>query len=334
MYLVGPNPYMYMENTCNDDNVTTLDSMSDSGIASNSSGYTSDVVDNHRQVGMNHSASHNHPHVYTDGVAAFDEDECVMNFDDEDDVETKTGRQTHLYKEYHGEDFARYFHDDADADDRAPEAPPQSRSRYPKHYNAPGPPTSIMHTTSNGSTVDYTRKKGIKQKFTQIFTLSKKNKREPSNQGRNGGIQNFSFADSKMGVILGQGSDERSHMSDSNAIDDRSNMTSDAGLRDLWSNTDTLAARSLRRRPDMRHKRSSSMGDILDDFSDRSRNQTKQDFESYRKAEMYDTRSSGGFGAKKENIWSKIGRTLKKKDKAKYARDNTTDNPIALDIHL
>jgi hypothetical protein len=322
--LTNGNTVPYMESTDTEDNVTCLSVLSDSGTTSNSSGYSSDVPDHLRLVGMNGSVMKNKPPLREEDEAErFEEDECVLYFEDEEEEETKVGRHTLIYKEYHGEDFAHYFQDDVDSGlEQTPEALPR-RSRYVKNQEAQ------IHQTapsSNGSTVDRYRKKGLKQKFTQMFTLSKQHKRVSSNPGRNGSIQNFSFADSKMGVILGL-DPEQSDKSDKNM----GSIMSDVGLRDPYWTTDTLAARSLKRRPDFnaRRKRSSSMGDIIDnDFSDRSQNHVKQDFESYRKSQMFDTKSSYP-GAKKENIWSKIGRTLRKKDKTKREKDNTTDNPIA-----
>ncbi|KAK2168563.1 hypothetical protein LSH36_16g14030 [Paralvinella palmiformis] len=307
-----------------EDNVTSVSVLSDSGTVSSSSGYTSDLPDViHRSSAAMRSQS---PVPEQRDQEQFGEDECVLDFDEEDEDEENSeeslGRHTLLYKEYRGEDFARYLEDDQESGlGQTPVAPPR-KSRYAKKSNT----HVVQPLSTNGSIMDYERKKGLRQRFSQIFTLSRQHKNVLTESASKSRIQNFSFADSKMGEHMASGDLDRSDTA-----------LSDFGLRQTWSGTDTLAVRSLKRRSDIstRPKRSSSVGDILE----RPNIEFGEDFESRRKSQIYDSKQLGK-DRKKSSIWSKLGKSKKKKVKSKYELDNTVDNPLITgdkddgDVHL
>ena len=108
----------------------------------------------------------------------YDDEEVTMTFDDEERDQFEQGyQQSRVYKEFEGEDFARYLQDDEGYgfDSRPP--PPV---RYMKGKPAPRPPMydNRFH------------KKGDKPK--------KKSKRNETDMKRNT-IRDFSFSDSKIG---------------------------------------------------------------------------------------------------------------------------------------
>ncbi len=279
----------------------------------------------------------------------FEEDELTLDFGDEEGGGhglTLPGNPV-LYQEYTGEDYSQYLQDDLDWEPLPP--PPQpimeqdttSRKHRKKRALRPGSLSPNDYYGSNVATPTmertsmYKKKPGIKQKFTQMFTLSRSHRqkhppesvypRSDPGTGHDIRLHNFSFADSKMGnMALSNMADVENHDLNNVTHYDPRETVSDLGLPKSWWNMDTLSTRSIRRHVDTvaRAKRASSVPDMLDDTSmpqeglyARSISQDWDlDSRSSRHSSIYQTKDRKS-GHKSSSIWRKITQTLRGKKK-------------------
>ena len=260
----------------------------------------------------------------------FDEEEVTLDFDEEDDGPVEA-RRMQIYQEYTGDDFGQYLNDDHEEGIVAVKDTKKRPRRKKQVEKAPVSPTSLSSTSSGENTA----RKSLKMRLGGIFMASTapndKDVAYPSSR-RISSIHNYTYADCKIGTQNGETADS------TYATTSRSDPSSDIsfGGDRKWWNTDTLSARTLDSNTDVMLKprrRPSDVSDLMKSVStpNFSRGPVAvgdphtQDFESYRKNLIYDTKGAG----KKSRKSSIFQRMIKKDVKGEVeGRDNTVINPL------
>ncbi len=274
----------------------------------------------------------------------FEEEECTLDFGEEE--ETVEGRYRQIYKEYQGEDYAKYLNDDGD------EKPSKGKRRF-KKKKSPKPaqsPTSSSSTSSGDNSIQH--KGNLQTKIGQMFYHSHDGKFYKQTLTGNT-IQNFSYSDSKIGNDVADNDlDESLYGKNPNVryakkpLEDPSRINRISSKR--WWNKDTLSAHTLSSHSDIllkARKNSTTDIDLQSSFTDPGYDEDEQirmrkslndssddfrDFESYRKNRMYDVKSDSKKSGGKKGFFKKISRSFNKKEKPSLELfgDNATVNPL------
>lgn len=260
-----------------------------SGSETGSSGYHSEGLESpHGMKGVT---------TRTDSDSAFGEDECTLQFGDEEDARVAQGKHTQVFKEYDGDDFAQYLKDDT----CEYEYPTQRRNyRKNKTKGDMSPPMSPM----SPNTLERQKKAGLKDKLSSVFTLSKTEKRRYYKNVRNAStsIHNFTFSDTKMGLSL-----ERPE--GSNPTDVQSDIGGYATSAGSWWGKDTLSSRNLKSR--------SEIGGLSKSMANLSASQSGRGEPHYSTLPAEKTEGLGdstvGKKKKSNNIFRKVSQTLRRK---------------------
>lgn len=246
----------------------------------------------------------------------FDEDECTLMFDEEDDAPAE-GRFKSVYEEYQGEDFSTYLNEDDDATPALPVRQYLSRSRT----DVTATPVQVSKSELPG-TKGRLSKRGLKERLRGLFTLTRSSRkhadkqREPVNN-----IFDFTYTDSKIGS------------NDVEEPDALSDVDTGSHERNSWWSKNTLSARSMSSNSDVMFTSRSftqstpdiydaaSFASVADSGNDRVNPTTADaDFESYRKSTLYKTNGIVGKKCKrKTTLLQKLSNSLRRLDKADRA---------------
>ena len=247
----------------------------------------------------------------------FDENECTLVFDDEDETPAE-GRFTNIYDEYQGEDFSRYLDEDEGVVTVRPERQQASHSRADATVT-PAQVAKYRPAAVTSSKVR-SRKPGLKERLSRLFTHPSRKqpekKREPATN-----IFDFTYTDSKIGS---------SDVAEPIAC----NVDGDTPQRKSWWSKNTLSARSMSSNSDIMfssHSVSRSTPDIydagsmatVDDIDNECVNPpsaTGTDFASYRKSAMCTSNSNVEKKCKrKTTLLHRLSNSLRRLDKADRA---------------
>ena len=282
-----------------------------------SSGYYSEGLDSSN--GMNGPSK-------ADSDSDFDEDECTLVFDDEDDGKAED-RHHRVYKEYQGEDFAQYLQDDENEAGNRHQST-KGRHKKCKQRTPSTAQSSPSHSAGKPATTPdkfQHKKAGLKEKLTSVFTLTKSDARSRYLRGNRhpGNLQNFTYADSKMGTVESGSRRPRDVQSDIGEYSPKS-----------WWNKETISAKTLGSNSDImvRPKKALSVSDLTSmTHVNGNVDQGYSDFESQRKDVMYGSKGKDKKNKKSTNIFRKFSKTLRNvRTRSDPEVDNTAVNPLSV----
>lgn len=250
----------------------------------------------------------------------FAEDECTLDFDDDEDGIVDgavAGSHTLVYREYYGEDFSRYLEDDPVLQDNYASLPHElSQYNRPRHRRRNGGKErkKVWNEASSPEETDQNtaRSNRVKNRLSQVLTLGRSRHKNNTPMNKPASIHNFSYSHTKIGL------DGASTASSSDT-----NPSTKSGGRYAKNGQTHRSSRSDYGTTSM------SWWKKHQDHIEDSR-QTQSEIAGYTHPNVNNT-SEANRAHSQNSLWRRLSRTLRKKHNVEYMVD---DDEVANNLKL